>query len=256
MAVARRGDSGALVRRMTRQLVRVGLLTEERDYFGENEYLALRAWQHHGIAPDGRKLKVDGIYGPNTAHSLHAGIPDSYGPLPESLEDIPEGGACVSRLALELMIAEMRAGAVEVGHNNAGPWVSKYHGKPGATGAWCAASVSWCFKQASAELEVPMPFKYTGGAQDMLRQFRGKGWQVTCDEDNPPQPGDVIVWWRGQTRTWKGHVGFVWGCQDGIVYTVEGNVGSFPARIQVFTYELGNINKLIGFGRVPDDYGT
>jgi hypothetical protein len=87
------------------------------------------------------------------------------------------------------------------------------------------------------------------GARDIRFQFKNKGWLI---EDEEPGPGDIIVWWRGQHDGRKGHIGLVHHCSNGIVYTIEGNKGAFPARIRGFDYVLGRIDRLLGFGRVRD----
>jgi len=40
--------------------------------------------------------------------------------------------------------------------------------------------------------------------------------------------------------------------QGGILYTIEGNKGGVLAPVRVFDYVMGRIEKLLGFGRVPD----
>jgi hypothetical protein len=40
-------------------------------------------------------------------------------------------------------------------------------------------------------------------------------------------------------------------CEHGILFTVEGNKGGFPAPVRVFDYVVSRIDRLLGFGRVP-----
>ena len=47
----------------------------------------------------------------------------------------------------------------------------------------------------------------------------------------------------------KGHIGLVHQALDGFLYTIEGNRSPM---VQGFTYVLGRMDKLLGFGRVPD----
>ena len=69
--------------------------------------------------------------------------------------------------------------------------------------------------------------------------------------ENPLQPGDLVFWWRDQPSSWKGHVALVHSVTDGILYTVEGNKGGFPAPVKIFDYVLARMECLLGFGRVP-----
>jgi hypothetical protein len=105
--------------------------------------------------------------------------------------------------------------------------------------------VSWCFSQHRDGI----PYRYSLGARDIRQQFKRKGWLI---EGAPPEPGDIIVWWRGQPEGWMGHIGLVHHHSNGLVYTIEGNKGNFPAQARGFTYTFGRIDKLLGFGRVPD----
>src|SRR4029077_20131497 len=104
--------------------------------------------------------------------------------------------------------AEMKKGAGEKGSDNAGPDVMRYL-KPGdghAGDSWCAAFVSYCFDSGNSGA---MPYKYTIGAQDTLKQLKKKGWAYQATLENPPAPGDIIVWWRGKAGGWQGHIGIV-----------------------------------------------
>ena len=93
-----------------------------------------------------------------------------------------------------------------------------------------------------------MPFKYTLGARNLLGQLKAKKLVIKPTLANPPIPGDIIVWWRGAPNGWQGHVGFVLDYRDGVVRTVEGNKSN---RVQIFSYTLDKIDRLLGFARIP-----
>lgn len=247
------GDRGSSVQKLSEKLMSVGLLDSPTSTFNDQMELAIRAWQTHGVDHRGRKLQVDGVAGPLTWSSFDVNTNLTFStPVPESFYSIPsEGGSVLGRTALRFALGEMRLDAREIGGNNQGPFVDKYHRQDmdERQWAWCAAFTSWCFLQASKMINQDMPFEYTVGAQDLHKQLAAADMAYDASDDNPPQPGDICVWWRGATRTWKGHVGIVWGYQNGIVYVIEGNVGPYPARVRVFDYVLGRINKLIGFAR-------
>lgn len=255
MKILRKGDHGTAVEEMSRLLVGVSLRDTVSDVFDDDMEMALKAWQVHGIDARGRKLKVDGVFGPRTLESFSVSGNDhlDFTPLPDDLSDFRPSESALRNQALNFAIRELRAGAEEVGGNNQGPFVEKYHRTAKASErqwAWCAAFTSWCFKQASDLLGVDMPFGYTGGAQRLFRDLKRQGKTFTLGECEP-RAGDVIVWWRGATRTWKGHVGIVWGYANETLYVIEGNVGRYPARVRMFSYDLtdGELAKLIGFGR-------
>ncbi len=58
-----------------------------------------------------------------------------------------------------------------------------------------------------------------------------------------------MVWWRERLQGWRGHVGLVYLLRDGMLYTIEGNKSS---RVQGFSYVLGRMERLLGFGHAPD----
>lgn len=256
MRTLRKGARGTDVTVLTEKLVLVGLLDLPLDYFNDKVERAVFAWQSLNVGPDGKKLTVDGVVGPLTWRSFDEKNPLIFDtPVFDSFYIPPFGDSRLGREALIVGLEELRAGAREIGSNNAGHFVDKYHKTADASRhqwSWCAAFTSWCFEQAAQKLNVPMPFSYTGGAQNILKQLRAKGFEYTASEANPPQPGDIVVWYRGATKTWQGHVGIVWGYQHGVLYVLEGNVGPFPAPVNIFSYVLSRMDNVFGFARIPD----
>ncbi len=125
---------------------------------------------------------------------------------------------------------ELNAGAREIGGNNRGQFVLKYLNRLTPEGSsWCAGFVSWCFSQN----QDGMPFEYTVGARDILRQFKNKGWSHETGSRYEQVPGDVVVWWRVRTSGWQGLVGIVYQHLDSMLYTIEGNKSQ---RVQGFPY--------------------
>jgi hypothetical protein len=207
-------------------------------------------FQARHVDPRGRPLVADGKVGPLTLWALHN--PDNATlldvPPPEDFLTLPSGGTAAGRHALQAAIGEMRGGACEEGANNSGRWVEKYLNKLAPSPAnWCAGFVSWCYSQSPEGI----PFNYSLGARDIRFQFKRRGWTYEPGE-RTPEPGDIIVWWRGQPDGWMGHIGLVHHVADGVLYTIEGNKGGFDAPVSVFDYVLGRIDRLLGFGSVPD----
>ena len=85
---------------------------------------------------------------------------------------------------------------------------------------WCACFVSWCADQCGY-IESGIIPKFAG-CVDGANWFKGNGqWQ---DRSYEPSAGDIIFFdWEGDGET--DHVGIVEKCENGVVYTVEGNSG-------------------------------
>ncbi len=246
------GASGPDVSKLTGLLVAHGLLAKKTAQFDAEVRKAVRAFQSANIDPRGQPLVVDGAVGPLTWWALEtadisAVLRTSASP---DLTRLPAGGSQAGRAALQAAITEMQSGAKEIGANNSGKWVKKYLNglaPEGENGSWCAGFVSWCFQEGGGGA---LPFSYDVGAQSLYRQFRQRGW--TYDPaTQTPEPGDIVAWWRGATQTWKGHIGLVHHVENGILYTIEGNRGAFPAPVRGFDYVASRMEKLIGFGRAP-----
>lgn len=245
--VLREDSRGPAVLKLTRILKRRGHLNSSRRSFNRAVRHAVEEFQARHVDERGRPLVVDGLVGPLTWWALENEIEVLAPPVGVDFEAMPaKGGSQRGRAALAVAIDEMKAGAREIGSNNSGGFVKKYlNGILEPPANWCAGFVSWCFAQHA----VGIPFRYSLGARDIRFRFKSKGWLL---EDEEPEPGDIIVWWRGQPDGWKGHIGFVHHCSHGIVYTIEGNKGAFPARVRGFDYVLGRIERLLGFGRARD----
>lgn len=248
--IVRRGDSGFDVVALTTALVERGFLSAPQAAFDLEVQRAVRGFQARHVDPRGRPLVVDGIVGPLTWWALeHPDNSELLGSAgPDWWFDLPSsGGAPRCRLALAAALGEMAAGSCEIGANNDGPWVAKYLAGIVPTPAnWCAGFVSWCYDQHPGG----SPFGYSLGARDIRERFRRRGWAYEVSDGITPEPGDIVAWWRGQIEGWMGHIGLVHHCEDGILYTVEGNKGGFPAPVRVFDYVLSRMDRLLGFGRV------
>ena len=104
---------------------------------------------------------------------------------------------------------------------------------------WCACFVSWCADQCGY-IESGIIPKFAG-CVDGSNWFKGNGqWQ---DRNYEPQAGDIIFFdWEGDGTT--DHVGIVEKCENGTVYTVEGNSGDACKQRQ---YTVGSSN-IYGYG--------
>lgn len=104
---------------------------------------------------------------------------------------------------------------------------------------WCACFVSWCADQCGY-LESGIIPKFSG-CVDGANWFQSSGqWQ---DRNYVPSAGDIIFFdWEGDGET--DHVGIVEKCENGVVYTVEGNSGDACKQNQ---YTVGS-SSIYGYG--------
>lgn len=247
----KKGDQNLEIKEVQTLLMNKGYLTDEEinGTFDQETYRAVRAFQSQNLNQQGHPLVVDGKVGELTWWSLHNPKPIIESPSAVDYAQMPpddSGGSQRGRAALAAAIGELKDGAGEVGGNNRGPFVKKYlHGLVSEGEPWCAGFVSYCFSQNPAG----MPFRYTVGARNILQEFNKRGWAHKPGEDYLPQPGDIVVWWRDQLASGKGHIGLVHQLRDGFLYTIEGNKSP---NVQGFNYVFSRMDKLLGFGQVPD----
>ena len=104
---------------------------------------------------------------------------------------------------------------------------------------WCACFVSWCADQCGYIDSGLIP-KFAG-CIDGANWFKSNSrWN---DRNYEPKAGDIIFFdWEGDGTT--DHVGIVEKCENGTVYTVEGNSGDACRQRQ---YTVGSRN-IYGYG--------
>jgi len=106
---------------------------------------------------------------------------------------------------------------------------------------WCACFVSWCADQCGY-LESGIIPKFSL-CSDGVDWFKKNGqWQ---NKNYEPQTGDLIFFDWGNNGTID-HVGIVEKCENGRVYTVEGNSGD---ACKQQSYSVGS-NSIYGYGVV------
>ncbi len=117
--------------------------------------------------------------------------------------------------------------------------------------AWCAAFVNWCLRQARVDE------KLTGGMYVSCASWRnwfinegakyGASYHARTD-DYIPKKGDLIFY-KSLTATHSratDHIGIVLGCEDGVVYAIEGNGDN---RVALHEYSLSN-RYIVGYGSI------
>lgn len=247
----RKGDHGPPVRQLQQRLAQRGYAVADSGSFDAATWRAVRAFQAQNLDQHGQPLVVDGTAGPLTQWSLEHPKPLIDTPSAVDYTAMPaDGGSARGRAALAAAIGELKSGACESGGNNCGAFIRKYLAPAGVAegNSWCASFVSWCFLQAAGGDTAAMPFAYVPGARAMLAEFKAQDWARAPGSGYPPQPGDIVVWWRVNLRGWLGHVGLIHSVRDGMLYTIEGNRSP---RVQGFSYVLSRMDRLLGFGHVP-----
>ena len=94
-----------------------------------------------------------------------------------------------------------------------------------------------------------MPFRYSLGVKSILNQLKRKGWFHPQFSEYKPKPGDLIFFWRVSPDSYTGHIGIVHRLEDGILYTIEGNLNN---KVQSFGYSFNRLDKCLGYAHVPD----
>lgn len=104
---------------------------------------------------------------------------------------------------------------------------------------WCACFVSWCANECGY-IEAGVIPKFAGCVQGS-QWFKDRGqWQ---DSSFEPSAGHIIFFdWEGDGSS--DHVGIVEKCENGIVYTVEGNSGD---ACRQRSYAVGS-SSIYGYG--------
>ena len=135
-----------------------------------------------------------------------------------------------SSLALKVLrVARREINQREFGANNRGSAVQKYlKGKEALP--WCAGFVSYCLQKSGAK------FNYTLRAKDFLT-YGIKVIHVL--------PGDLAVF----TRKGGGHIGIVEQVFKDYYISIEGNVGSYPAKVKRIKH-FYNEKSFLGFRRL------
>lgn len=116
--------------------------------------------------------------------------------------------------------------------------IVKYAEESGITGIstdevpWCSTFVNWvAFKSG---------LKRTNKAN-------ARSWlNIGLNVDQHPEPGDIVIFWRENPQSWKGHVGFFFGfSKNGTrVYCLGGNQGN---QVSISAYPADTV---LGFRRL------
>lgn len=258
------GDKGSAVSELVDDLRTLHFNLDRTDTFSPLVKKTVEAFQVANLDASGQPLVVDGKVGPHTRWALDAAL-GKYQALNQNAvlpTHLTTGGSHIGLSALKIAQGELGHG--ESGSDNHGPDIIKYlsgHGQQGDS--WCAAFVSYCFSKAIGQQPL---FGYQLSAQSLHNKMKSLGYAYTPSLSQPPQPGDIICWLRidpvnPQKTAWYGHVGIVQGFADGVLWTIEGNRGAYPSRVNTFHYSWADLvisatndkfKGLYGISRYPD----
>jgi CHAP domain len=138
-----------------------------------------------------------------------------------------------------IAVAITQLGVQEATGKNDGAPAERYN--HGQQLPWCAAFVLWCFEQAGAPIHhSDRDLWLFRSVARMLEALEGRGQCLgarIC-----PDPNDLIF----RTREGGLHVGIVERTtSEGIIYTVEGNLGDAVRRAEYATQDA----RIIGYAR-------
>lgn len=169
----------------------------------------------------------DGKLGPDTLRSIISHYNHQF-PLP----DTAHIGDAVLRLR---RIAESQLGVEEYAGTEHNPRILAYAKQIGYGGiavdetAWCSIFANWCAMRAS--------LPYSG-------KLNARSWLEVGQPVEDPEPGDVVVFWRGNPNSWEGHVALIDSMGDGVINVLGGNQSN---RVCVLAYQSA---RLIGYRRL------
>lgn len=140
-------------------------------------------------------------------------------------------------------VAKSNLGYGETTANNEGKFLEAIGVPQGSE--WCAGFARYCYRKAASRLSYRVPFDTnTLGARRLVKNlgFVGRFYR----EPHAAVPGDLVAWNRG-VLGWQGHVGIVIDVDnDGIITTIEGNVGRYPAKVKTLVHDVTK-ERLYGF---------
>lgn len=97
--------------------------------------------------------------------------------------------------------------------------------------AWCSAFANWVAKKAGYQRS---------------NKLTARSWLYVGKPTQAPTIGDVVVLWRDNPNSWKGHVGFFVKESEKFVYLLGGNQGN---SVSIKAYAK---NKVLGYRKLQE----
>lgn len=133
---------------------------------------------------------------------------------------------------------------------NTGPVVDEYLRAVGIDppANWCAAAVSAWIREGFASIGRESPLKLSAQAKAFIPAFERLGKWIPKEQlKGWIPPGSVIVWTRGDPKSWTGHIGIVEEVQGPTIHTIEGNSGAKGDRVARMERKFDD-PRLLGVG--------
>jgi hypothetical protein len=215
----RKGSRGRPVRVAQEWLTYHRFPTSIDGAFGSATELAVKDFQK------ARRLRVTGVVDERT----HAALVQ---PLMAALEPIAPGGRSLPELVLAYARQHVALHPVELGGENAGPWVRLYmEGNQGEAWAWCAGFVTFLMKQACAFSSWRMPIAGSPSCDSLAAQAKAAGCFVReTDLDHNGHPDTACIFLVRRTPTDWVHTGLVSEFDEAAMRTIEGNTNDSGSR--------------------------
>lgn len=133
----------------------------------------------------------------------------------------------------------------EQGANNDGAFIRAMGGVPGEE--WCGLYAGYTHRRAHQLLGLQpprwawrkYPTRLEVGAKALTKAMANSPDGVLITDPKDFLPGDLIAFHRRTGPiSWKGHVALCTLNDRGVIETLEGNVGEFPAMVQRFRYTV------------------
>ncbi|HEY9084026.1 MAG TPA: TIGR02594 family protein [Vicingaceae bacterium] len=139
-----------------------------------------------------------------------------------------------------LSIALSQYGVKEIQGKEHNPTIVGYSKEIGYGGiitdetAWCSIFMNWCALKAGLTRSG---------------KLNARSWLTVGEEVTTPQAGDVVVFWREQPGSWKGHVAiYINHSEDNkYIYCLGGNQNN---QVCIKAY---NASQLLGYRRLKED---
>lgn len=136
-----------------------------------------------------------------------------------------------------IKIASSQLGIKEIVGSEDNPQIVSYAQETGISGInndeipWCSTFINWCAMKA----DLP----YSG-------KPNARSWINVGVSTQQPTPGDIVVFWRGNINSWKGHVGLFLGFNHNLskVYCLGGNQSN---EVNITEYD---VNKVLSFRKL------
>lgn len=161
------------------------------------------------------------------------------------MTSLSDAATLVRFISKAIYVAQHNVGFGEDTVNNEGKFLDVIGSQPGWE--WCGVYASYPFRRAAQLLELDPPAwcyrrenVVEPGARALVHAM-GKVGRLYRD---PTEclAGDLALWTRWTlvkgVPTRKGHVGFIELPDDGLVGTIEGNVGRVPAKTKRLVHDV------------------